>query len=483
MHVIGEKVLGPVAFQAGATVGSYTLVRPIGAGGAAVVYEAVHEVLGRRVAIKMLRAQPATAECQERATARFLREARVAAHVRHPNVIDVFDFGVFGSFPFLVMELVEGETLADRLRRERRLDVEAALATLLPIASAVAELHAAGIIHRDIKPSNVLLSNRRDIGPKLSDFGLSRRDDGSPPLTESGALLGTPVYMATELVLGAHGPTEATDVYSLGATLYECATGQAPFRGETIYDLIQNVARGLTEPPSAVEPSLPVAFDEVIARAMCPDPSERFASVDELGAALLPLASPALAARWAGDFGELPFAAPRSDAPPGPLETEGLAAPSDLGRAQVVHRGANLLLASIGPVYLAVWRRAVTRSLFELQRDGLSAHVERYPGGAAFLCVVEEGTRPPDAELRRASVAMVASHAARLRCLACVIEGSGFGAAVTRSVLGGMALALPNQRPPRQAFSTVKAAAPWLNTYLRLKPSELAKAIAELRVG
>src|SRR5579872_2477965 len=187
-------------FRAGDIVGQYELLRCIGQGGTGVVYEAVHRTLGRRAAVKVLHARGGDAANAQRASQRFLREGRAAALVRHPHVVDVYDFGVDGDLTFLVMELVEGESLAQLLRREGRLPLRRALEILMPVLNATAELHAAGIVHRDIKPANILLDRTADRRPKLADFGVSRLDDGSPGITDSGALLGTLEYMAPELV-------------------------------------------------------------------------------------------------------------------------------------------------------------------------------------------------------------------------------------------------------------------------------------------
>jgi serine/threonine-protein kinase len=289
--------------RAGTAIGSYELLRPIGRGATGVVYEAVHRSLGRRAALKVLSVPPADAAHAERMAVRFLREGRIAAQVRHPHIVDVFDFGMHGEVPYLVMELVEGETLARLLQRETKLALARAIEILLPILSAVAELHAAGIVHRDIKPGNILLAGRRERWPKLSDFGVSRLDDGSPSITRSGVTLGTPEYMAPERMRAAGAATERSDQYALGATLYEVTSGIKPFGAETAHDLLQAIARGDLVPPSAREPSLPKAFDEVLLRAMNREPGGRFSSVDELAVALLPFASATVVEKWRWEAG------------------------------------------------------------------------------------------------------------------------------------------------------------------------------------
>ena len=288
---------GAFLLRSGMRVGQYELVKCIGQGGTGIVYEAVHSALGRRVALKILHTHAHGVDASKR-NARFLREGRAAAQIRHPHVLDVYDFGVANDLTFLVMELVEGESLAQLLRGERKLRVERAVEVLLPILSAAAELHAGGIIHRDIKPANVLLARGPSVCPKLADFGVSRFDDGSPGITDSGAMLGTIEYMAPELIRAESIADERSDQYSLGVTLYECVTGQKPFQGSAPYDLMQAIVGAAVVAPSACEPSVPVSFDDVVLRAMHRDPAQRFSCIDDLAEALLPFATEAVAAQW-----------------------------------------------------------------------------------------------------------------------------------------------------------------------------------------
>jgi serine/threonine-protein kinase len=266
------------------------------------VYEAEHRTLGRRVAIKVLHSLPEDASLARDAIARFEREGRAAVAVRHPHVVDVFDCGVADGVPYLAMELVDGESLAQRLRREGRLRLDEAVALLLPILSAVADLHAVGITHRDLKPANILLARGADPAPKVADFGVSRIDDGSPATTHGGALVGTPGYIAPELARAAARASELSDQYALGVVLYECTTGQRPHPGDTTEEILRSTARAEVRPPSHLEPALAGGFDAVVLRAMAADPARRFASVDELAVALLPFASAQVAARWRAEF-------------------------------------------------------------------------------------------------------------------------------------------------------------------------------------
>jgi serine/threonine-protein kinase len=286
----------------GTTIGRYDLLRCIGRGATGVVYEGIDRSLGRRVAIKILRWLPPDDVHAARSVTRFLREGRVAARVRHAHVVDVHDFGIEDGRPFLVMELVEGESLAQRLQREGPLSVECVVEIVLPILSAVAELHTAGIVHRDIKPANILLRRGDDFCPKLADFGVSRFDDGSPSITRAGATIGTPAYMAPELILGQAPGSESSDQYAIGVMLYECATGNRPFQGATDYELMGAIVNGAPAPLSLREPRVPKAFDQVVMRALERNPERRFRCVDELAEALLLFASPSASARWRHEF-------------------------------------------------------------------------------------------------------------------------------------------------------------------------------------
>jgi serine/threonine-protein kinase len=217
--------------------------------------------------------------------------------------VDVFDFGVEHGLPFLVMELVEGETLADQIVREGPLPLARLVELLLPVVSAVAELHAAGILHRDLKPANILLARARTgkPTPKVADLGISRFVDDSSGITRSGVVLGTYANMAPEQLAG-NTVSERSDQYALGTILYECATGSLPFEGANSYELSHAIMTAPIVPPSVRNTILPKSFDAVVLRAMSRAPDARFSCVEELGEALLAFAAPEIAARWASEF-------------------------------------------------------------------------------------------------------------------------------------------------------------------------------------
>jgi serine/threonine-protein kinase len=291
------------ALPEGTHLGPYEVVRALGSGGVGVVYEARHRSLGRRVAIKVLHAGVAELAAADIRPKRFVREGRAAARVRHPHVVEVYDYATDQGVPYLVMELVEGETLATRIEREAPLAPTAMVEIFLPVASAVAELHAAGIVHRDLKPSNVLLARDRAgaVCPKVADFGVSRFVGVLSSLTGPDAVLGTYAYMAPEQAVGAPRATEQSDQFSLGAMLYECATRRLPF-GQRPPSRGSGAARETPAPPSATNPWVSRALDAVILRTLRYEPDARFDCVDDLGAALLPFAEGAVAARWESEF-------------------------------------------------------------------------------------------------------------------------------------------------------------------------------------
>ncbi|HEX8915953.1 MAG TPA: serine/threonine-protein kinase, partial [Humisphaera sp.] len=258
-------------------VPGYEVEGVLGRGGMGVVYRARHLGLRRSVALKMLLAG-SYAGAAERA--RFLREARAVAALRHPHVVQVYDVGEHDGRPYFTMELADGGTLAEQLAGVPQPAARAAEMTAR-LADAVEAAHNAGIVHRDLKPSNVLLS--ADGTPKVSDFGLAMQadggDEGGPSLTLSGARMGTPSYMSPEQAAGrraAVGP--ATDVYALGAVLYEMLTGRPPFRGESVAETERQVIADDPVPPSKLSPRTPRDLETVCLKCLAKDPARRYAS-------------------------------------------------------------------------------------------------------------------------------------------------------------------------------------------------------------
>ncbi len=271
------------------TFGRYAVVRPIGRGGMGLVFEAEHLHLHKRVALKTLHH---AAGFDEGAIERFLREGRAAARVRHPHVVDVTDVGVEGGVPYLVMELLEGETLAASLRRRASLPVAEALDVLVPVLAAVDAMHRAGVVHRDLKPDNIFLA--RSLGavvPKVLDFGVCRPDDAEARGASSrGGLVGTPYYLSPEQVDGARGDARS-DQHALGVVLYECLCGARPYEAPTLLGLLARIREARFDDPRTRRDDLPPGLAAAIVRALAPDPDARFESVRAFGESLLPYAS------------------------------------------------------------------------------------------------------------------------------------------------------------------------------------------------
>ena len=297
----------------GKVLGRYLLVRMLGEGGMGSVYEATHQELGRRAAIKVLH-ERYTRSVDVRQ--RFVREGQSASRVRHPNVVDVYDVGIEGNHPYLVMEFLEGETLGQFLDREGVLSTERTADLLLPVLAAVAAAHDVGVVHRDLKPENIFLSaERNSIKPKVLDFGISKivDRDVAEQLTGTGAFLGTPQYMSPEQAQGAKHIEHRSDQYSLGVILYQCATGRRPVEEPSLYALIQRIVNGEFPPPSQINPSLPSAFEAMLLRAMARYPAGRFPTTRGLGRALLEFASARARSQYADEFEVDPLASTSVD--------------------------------------------------------------------------------------------------------------------------------------------------------------------------
>jgi tRNA A-37 threonylcarbamoyl transferase component Bud32 len=290
---------------AGTTLGRYEIVRLIGRGGMGAVYEGTHLDLKKRVAIKTLRPSVAA---QAGARARFLREGEAASRIQHRNVVDVTDVGTAAGVTYLVMELLEGQDLADRLSSVGALPVAETMDVMLPVLAAIAVAHDAGVIHRDLKPENIFLARTRHSGlePKVLDFGISKiSSSGSGrtlALTGTGASMGTPYYMAPEQVRSAATVDARSDQYALGAIVYQCVTGRRAHEGESIYEVIRSVGDGAFRPPRELRPDLPSALDQAILRAMRLEPAQRFPDVRAFAHALLPFAAAEARVRWAPEL-------------------------------------------------------------------------------------------------------------------------------------------------------------------------------------
>ena len=276
----------PLSHEGEIVGGKFRLERVLGEGGMGVVYAAVHLDLVKHVAIKIIRDEYAT---REDVVERMLNEARSAAKLRSEHVAHVLDVGQLDNgAPYIVMDYLDGCDLAAHLADGGRLPAAEAVLYVMQACEAVAEAHALGIIHRDLKPENLFLSSRADGEPlvKVLDFGISKPAN-DPTSTGPGLVIGSPDYMSPEAVRG-EAPTTATDIWSLGAVLYELITGTRPFDAHTVKDTWQRILNDQQSSPRAFAPALHDDLEAVMARCLAKNAADRYASVADLAAALSP---------------------------------------------------------------------------------------------------------------------------------------------------------------------------------------------------
>jgi predicted Ser/Thr protein kinase len=269
----------------GASVAGYRVEAVAGRGGMGVVYLARQVALDRPVALKLIAPDLARDEAFR---ARFARESRITASLDHPNVIPVYEAGEDGDRLFIAMRFVEGTDLAKLVAAKGALEPPLAAELVAQAASALDAAHARGLVHRDVKPANLLIAGDPDARPHvyLTDFGLARRDGSSTALTTTGQWMGTPDYAAPEQIDG-YELDARTDVYALGCVLFEALTGTPPFGDRA---RMAKAGAHLHEPPPtlrSLRPSVPLAFEPVVARALAKRPEDRYPSAGELGAAAL----------------------------------------------------------------------------------------------------------------------------------------------------------------------------------------------------
>jgi serine/threonine protein kinase len=281
----------------GTEVGRYRVARLLGEGGMGRVYLAVHPAIGSRVAIKILSDQCARSpELLER----FFAEARAVNLVRHENIVGVLDLAQLpDGRPFIVMEYIEGQTLAGAVQAGP-VPLGGLVQVMTEVLSALAAAHAIGIVHRDLKPDNVLITGEGHA--KVLDFGIAKLapelQQQLSPRTRTGALLGTPQYMAPEQISGSGAVDPRTDLYAAGVVLYELATGRQPFVGETLFDLMRAHLEQPPRPPRALRADIPAALEHVILTALAKRPDDRFADATAMAQALQQAAAALPAEQW-----------------------------------------------------------------------------------------------------------------------------------------------------------------------------------------
>jgi eukaryotic-like serine/threonine-protein kinase len=269
----------PARFNRSPAPAGYEILGELGRGGMGVVYKARQTKLNRLVALKMIlaggHASPAALE-------RFRAEAEAVAALQHPNVVQVYDYGEHDGLPYFAMEFVPGGTLAARVH-DHPLPPRDAAALMASIADGVQSAHAVGIVHRDLKPENILIQGHGLGTPKVTDFGLAKKVDTADGLTATGAILGTPGYMAPEQAAGAGKSADVrTDVYGLGAILYRILTGRPPFQAATMTEILMQVMVEEPVPPARLNPCIPADLETVCLKCLEKEPSRRYQTAAEL---------------------------------------------------------------------------------------------------------------------------------------------------------------------------------------------------------
>ncbi|MCY1004649.1 serine/threonine-protein kinase [Nannocystis pusilla] len=282
-------------FEGRMLAGKFRLVSELGRGGMGAVWRGRNVHVDREVALKLI--LPEALKNKE-IVARFQNEARVAARIGHPGICDILDLETSALGPVIVMELLRGENLGQRIAREGKLAPTVAVALIREALHALDAAHRAGIIHRDLKPENLFI-HQPETGPavvKLMDFGISKFIDRDGALTGSGVLMGTPEYMAPEQINGAVYADARTDIWAIGAVLYKAITGVDPFTAASVPATLIAIITAEPEPVDARVPGVPSGLSAVILRCLAKKPDERFQTAKELADALQPFETPAAAA-------------------------------------------------------------------------------------------------------------------------------------------------------------------------------------------
>jgi serine/threonine protein kinase len=265
---------------AGKEFGRYRIIKRLGQGAMGVVFEAEDTALSRKVALKI----PSLVDNQKKTIERFEREAQAAAGVRHPNVCQIFDVGCHDGKHFLTMELIQGESLDQVLKRSSPTPRQVAK-LVSKLCLGIDELHRLGIVHRDLKPSNIMVN--REGHPILMDFGLARQQGTTEAteLTQPGMIVGSPAYMAPEQIKKSSDASPESDIYSLGIVMYQMLTGDLPFKGEML-DVLQQVMLNDPAAPSEIKPGIHPLLEKICLKAISKDPGDRFQDMAQFASEL-----------------------------------------------------------------------------------------------------------------------------------------------------------------------------------------------------
>ena len=349
--------------------GHYVIERELGEGGMAHVYLADDIKHERKVALKVLKSELAAVVGAER----FLAEIKTTANLQHPHILQLYDSGEADGFLYFVMPFVEGETLREKIDRDKQLPLEEAVALTRAVAGALQAAHEQGVVHRDIKPANILLSHGE---PLVADFGiaLAVQQAGGGRLTETGMSLGTPYYMSPEQATADRDPDARSDIYSLGCVLYEMLTGEPPFTGHTAQAVLGKILTGSPASPTEIRPAIPAHVESVALKALERLPADRFSSAAALADAL---GNPAFR-HGTADEAATPSA-------------EAIAEVAGLRRRTRVLAGATVLLA--GGLALSLLPRGdppAAEGVYEFLVRGDSTH-EVVAGNAGVLALSPDG--------------------------------------------------------------------------------------------
>jgi serine/threonine-protein kinase len=401
------------------TIGNYRVVRQLGEGGMGVVYEAEHQTMGRRAAIKVLRAELVR---DQEVIRRFFNEARATNEIRHSGIVQIYDCGTTADgAPWLIMELLQGENLSARIRRLGRLHAAGAVEIAAQTTSVLGAAHDAGIIHRDLKPDNLFIVRDPDLASgervKVLDFGIAKlgiaggggSGGGASLRTRTGMLMGTPVYMSPEQCRGTKQVDGRSDIYSLGIIIYEMLAGEPPFMSEGVGELFDGHMNQPVPPLSAKNAAVPAALAGVVHKALAKSPGDRFQTMAELQRALTAPAAVSTEAARAAAPSRTPVAVPVSGAGAGARA----GASPEVGVTPTTGTKVLPTPAPVGRTTLS----ASTRELDKPARAGGARAVPLAIGGALAVGIVAavlglRGSPPaPPAERPPAAAAPVAAAA------------------------------------------------------------------------